>query len=128
MWPIEKYEKTLRDKYDSELPKYLNDKLALEKPREHVTEARQNNNRDAMKAALDALGPAPATLSHPMLTCPAYEGLYKLFATSQPSLLAHSLSGEAGHCCTRLYRRAQPHQKGAALLRIGMAVLSQHYV
>src|SRR5580704_4091906 len=41
-----------------------------------------------IKAALDAVGPAPAPPLEPLMTCPepTYEGLCKLFAIGQPSL------------------------------------------
>jgi hypothetical protein len=45
-------------------------------------------NRAAIKAGLEALGPAPVPPLEPMLTCPepTFEGLCKLFATGSPSL------------------------------------------
>jgi hypothetical protein len=49
---------------------------------------RGKGNRAAIKTALDALGPAPASPLEPLMTCPepTFEGLCKLFAVGQPSL------------------------------------------
>jgi hypothetical protein len=49
---------------------------------------RGKGNRATIKAALDALGPAPAPPLEPLMTCPepTFEGLRKLFAVGQPSL------------------------------------------
>jgi Protein of unknown function (DUF3987) len=86
-WPIRKREQALREAQDAELPSYFNDKTAWEKARDEVVK-RGKGNRATIKAALDALGPAPAPPLEPMLTCPepTFEGLCKLFAVGQPSL------------------------------------------
>jgi putative DNA primase/helicase len=85
-WPIRKCEQALRETRDAELPNYVNDKTAWEKARAEVVK-RGKGNRATIKAALDALGPAPAPPLEPMLTCPepTFEGLCKLFAVGQPS-------------------------------------------
>jgi hypothetical protein len=83
--PIRHREKTLRERYDLDLPDYINDKAAWEKARE---KARRRKDRAAIKEALDALGPAPVPPFDPLLTCPepTFEGLCKLFGTGWPSL------------------------------------------
>ena len=86
-WPIRKHEHTLGETRDAELPKYVNDKTAWEKARDEAVK-RRNGNRATIKAALDALGPAPPPPLEPLMTCPepTFEGLCKLFAVGQPSL------------------------------------------
>jgi hypothetical protein len=85
--PIRQREATLREAYDADLPNYLNEKTAWDKARE-VAVKRGKGDFRAIKAELDALGPAPSAPLVPMLTCsePAFEGLCKLFAIGQPSL------------------------------------------
>jgi hypothetical protein len=75
MWPIEKHEKNLREKYDLELPQYLNDKAAWERARDHALK-RGKGDRSVIKTALDALGPPPPAPLQPILTCPepTFEG------------------------------------------------------
>jgi hypothetical protein len=86
-WPIRKREQALRETRDAELPNYVNDKTAWEKARDEAVK-RGKGNRATIKAALDALGLAPAPPLEPMLTCPepTFEELCKLFAVGQPSL------------------------------------------
>jgi hypothetical protein len=86
-WPIRKREHALREARDAELPSHFNDKTAWEKARDEAVK-RAKGNRAAIKAALDALGPAPAPPLEPLMTCPepTFEGLCKLFAVGQPSL------------------------------------------
>jgi hypothetical protein len=87
LWPVRKRETALRVKYEADLPAYLNDKAAWDRARD-VAITRGKGDRAAIKAALDALGPAPTAPLHPMLTCPepTFEGLCKLFAGGWPSL------------------------------------------
>jgi hypothetical protein len=87
LWPVEKYETTLRATRDRDLPAYANEKAAWDKAREVATRACRGD-RAAIKTALEALGPAPVPPLEPMLTCPepTFEGLCKLFATGWPSL------------------------------------------
>jgi Protein of unknown function (DUF3987) len=71
----------------ADLPTWFNDKLAWDKAREAAVK-RGKGDRAAIKATLDALGPAPAGPLEPLLMCPepTFEGLCKLFAIGQPSL------------------------------------------
>jgi hypothetical protein len=94
IWPIQQHEKALRDKYDAALPSFENDKAAWDKAREQAL-TKGKGDRSAIKAMLDALGPPPTPLLHPMLTCPepTIQGLSKLFATGQPSLGLFSTEG-----------------------------------
>jgi Protein of unknown function (DUF3987) len=86
-WPIRTREQAWRETRDAELPNYLNDKTAWEKARDEAVK-RGKGNRATIKAALDALGPAPPPPLEPLMTCPepTFEGLCKLFAVGQPSL------------------------------------------
>jgi Protein of unknown function (DUF3987) len=54
---------------------------------------RGKGNRATIKAALDALGPAPPL--EPLMTCPepTFEGLCKLFAIGQPTLGIFAIEG-----------------------------------
>jgi hypothetical protein len=96
LWPVRKYEKYLREKYDADLPEYLNALDAWKKQRQEVLK----NNTDypdtaAKKAGLDALGGKPQPPLIPLLTPsdPTFEGLAKLFARGQPSLGLFSAEG-----------------------------------
>src|SRR5207247_7663186 len=66
---------------------YTNDKTAWDKARDFAVK-RNKGNRELIKAALDALGPAPVPPLDPLLICPepTFEGLCKLFRVGQPSL------------------------------------------
>lgn len=85
--PIRAYEERLREKYESELPAYINEKLAWEKSRDAATRAAKGN-RAAIRKALDDIGPEPKAPLTPLLTCsdPTVEGLCKLFVGGQPSI------------------------------------------
>jgi Protein of unknown function (DUF3987) len=93
-WPIRKREKALRDKYDADLPVYINDKAGWDKARDAAMK-RGKGDRAAIRDALNALGPEPTPPLVPMLTCPepTFEGLCKLFAAGQPSLGIFSAEG-----------------------------------
>jgi hypothetical protein len=89
LWPVRKHEARLRDEYAEQLPDYSNAKSAWDKAREvAIKSAKPKGDRDAIKAALDAVGPEPGP--PPRLCSPAaeptYEGLCKLFAVGWPSL------------------------------------------
>ncbi len=89
LWPIRKRENSLREKHDGERNEYENSLLAWDKARDAaIKNAKPKGSRAAIKAALDALGPAPVAPLEPLLTCPepTYEGLCKLFFVGQPSL------------------------------------------
>lgn len=87
LWPIRAREKALREKYDFDLPDYLNDKAAWDRAREHALKAGKGD-KAKIRAELEALGSAPTAPLTPMLTAdePTIEGLHKLFATGSPSL------------------------------------------
>jgi hypothetical protein len=96
-WPIRRREECLRERYESDLASYNNEKLAFEKSRDAAVKLGRGAKPDraAMKAALDALGPAPTAPLVPLLTCsePTFEGLCKLFASGFPSLGIFSAEG-----------------------------------
>ncbi len=87
LWPIRAREKSLRDAHDADLPAFQDDKAAWEKARDHACKAGKGD-RAKIRAALEAIGPAPAAPLEPMLTCdePTIEGLHKLFGIGWPSL------------------------------------------
>jgi hypothetical protein len=94
LWPILKREKTLRELYAADLISYTNDKIAWDKARDFEIK-RAKGNRERIKAALDMLGPLPASPLDPLLICPepTFEGLCKLFAIGSPSLGIFSSEG-----------------------------------
>jgi Protein of unknown function (DUF3987) len=87
LWPVRKREAALRDCCEAEQRDHQNAKLAWEKARDAVTKSGKGD-RARIKAALDALGPAPVSPLVPLLTCPepTYEGIIKVFAVGWPSL------------------------------------------
>jgi hypothetical protein len=87
MRPIRLYEASLRARYDIDLKSYINDKDAYEAARSAAIK-KGKGDRAAIKAALDAIGPAPTEPLLPLLTCaePTYEGLCRLLARGQPSI------------------------------------------
>jgi hypothetical protein len=87
LWPIRAHEKALRDAHGADLPAYQDDKAAWEKARDHAIKTGKGD-RANIRAALEAVGPAPSAPLEPMLTCeePTIEGLHKLFGTGWPSL------------------------------------------
>ena len=84
--PIRHHEKMLRERREPELLSYLNDSAAWNKAREMAMK-RNKGDRANIKAALDALGPAPTAPLDPLLTCdePTYEGLCRLYRSGWPS-------------------------------------------
>jgi hypothetical protein len=93
-WAIRKHEKNLREKYDEEIPPYLNDKIAWDKARETAVK-NGKGDRAKTKTALDQLGPAPSPPLAPMLIAsePTFEGLTKQFINHRPSLGIFSSEG-----------------------------------
>jgi hypothetical protein len=87
MWPVRQREQQLRDEYDAKHEAYVNDKMAWVKARESAVK-QGKGNREAIRAALDKIGPPPLPPLEPMLTStePTYEGLCKQFATHHPGL------------------------------------------
>jgi hypothetical protein len=94
LWPVRKREKALREAYDAALPSYENQKIAWERARDYAVK-KAKGDPNAIKSALDALGPAPMALLVPLLTCPepTYEGLCRLLAVSEPSVGVFSSEG-----------------------------------
>ncbi len=95
LWPICRREQVLREGYEADLPGHLNDKAAWEKAREEALK-KGKGDRDAIKLALDILGPVPSAPLDPMLisTEPTFEGLTKFYAGgAQPSLGIFSAEG-----------------------------------
>src|SRR5262249_6979754 len=94
LWPIREREKALREAHDAALPAYRDDKAAWEKAREHAMKAGKGD-RAKIRAALEAIGPAPTGPLEPMLTCdePTIEGLHRLFGIGWPSLGLFSAEG-----------------------------------
>jgi hypothetical protein len=89
LWPVRKREAALREAYGADKLAHQNEKEAWDKARDAATKAKGvKGDRQRMKAALDALGPAPFPPLIPVLTCPepTYEGLVKLLSVSLPSV------------------------------------------
>jgi hypothetical protein len=87
MWPIRRHEAALRAKHGIDTTRYAHDRAAYDAARKTAL-AGGKGDRDAMRAALDALGAEPMLPLEPMLTCtePTYEGLCRLLAAGQPSI------------------------------------------
>jgi len=87
MWPIRRREAALRAQHDIDALRHANDRAAYDRARE-VALKNGKGYRDTIRAALDALGPAPVPPLTPMLTCeePTYEGMCRLLAAGQPSV------------------------------------------
>jgi hypothetical protein len=92
-WPIEKREKTLRERYEAALVGFDNDKAAWEKARDSAI--KRGKDRASIKSALDTIGPPPVPPLQPILRCPepTLEGLTKLLAAGQPSVGLFSTEG-----------------------------------
>jgi len=87
LWPITKRETALRERYSPDRLEFENSKAAWDKVREDVVK-KHKADRAAIKAGLDAHGPAPTPPLEPLLTCPepTYEGMCKYLAIGQPSI------------------------------------------
>lgn len=96
LWPIRKREAALLAAYGSELDSAMNAVTAWETAREKITKEKKIE-RDAMKHALDALGPRPHLPLMPIITMdePTVEGMAKLMPGSIPSLGIFSAEGGA---------------------------------
>ena len=79
---------------NSDWASYKNDQEAWEAARQ-TAKKQSKGNRAAIKAALDAIGSAPAQPPDPLLTCPepTFEGLCRLFMVGQASLGLFSTEG-----------------------------------
>ncbi len=93
-WPIKKREQALREKYDADLPGYINSKDAWDRARQ-IAKNRKKATRASIEAELNEIGPPPTAPLMPMLTCPepTFEGLCRLFAIGEPSLGLFSAEG-----------------------------------
>jgi hypothetical protein len=85
--PVHRREEALRKTHGIDELAHRNDWEAWDAARRSAIR-RLRENRDAIRAALDALGPAPQAPLTPLLTCsePTYEGMCRLLATGQPSI------------------------------------------
>jgi len=88
MRPITTRQISLRDQYDIEHQRWVDEKAIWEKLRERALRAGKKGDPAGMQADLQALGPPPAEPLQPLLTCsePTFEGLCRLFKNGQPSL------------------------------------------
>ena len=64
MWPIRRREAVLREKYQEDNLAYGNDRAAYDRARQ-IAEKAGKGDRGAIRAALNALGPAPSPLWSP---------------------------------------------------------------
>jgi hypothetical protein len=87
LWPMHKREAALREAYPNDELAHHNASEAWDAARREAIK-RAKGNRDAIRAALDALGPAPEAPLKPILICgePTFEGLCRLLAKGQPSI------------------------------------------
>lgn len=92
--PVRKFEALLRERAASEKASHLNALDAFNAARDAIRK-KLKGDHEKMKAALDALGPAPAAPLEPMMTCPepTYEGLCKMLAVGWPSVGIFSAEG-----------------------------------
>lgn len=95
LWPVEKFEAQLREKYSEDVFSYQNEKTAWDVKRKTL-EKKHKNDPAALRKELGILGPAPITPPKPIIACtePTYEGLCRLYAEGRPSL--GIFSGEGG--------------------------------
>jgi hypothetical protein len=87
LWPVRKREAALRESYTTEALAHQNASDAWDASRKAAIR-RAKGDRDAIRDALDALGPAPQPPLLPILTCsePTYEGMCRLLAEGPPSI------------------------------------------
>jgi hypothetical protein len=85
--PVRMREATLREIHRTDVLAHRNTTEAWEAARKTAIR-RGKGDRAAIRAALDALGPAPIAPLVPLLTCaePTYEGMCRVLATGQPSI------------------------------------------
>jgi hypothetical protein len=96
LWPVHKREVALHEAYAGERLEFENAETAWKKAREAAAAVRKTKgDRDAIRAALDALGPAPLQPLVPVLTCaePTYEGMCRLLAEGQPGIGVFAAEG-----------------------------------
>src|SRR5262249_35931566 len=74
--------------YDIEYRLWVGEKAIWDKLRDKAFRACKKGDRAGMRVDLEALGPAPAELLEPLLTCrePTFERLDRLFKNGHPSL------------------------------------------
>jgi hypothetical protein len=92
---VRKREAALRETHAPDTLRHQNATDAWNAARQAAIK-RGKGDRDAINAALDALGPAPQPPLLPVLTCPepTYEGMCRLLALGQPSI--GIFAGEGG--------------------------------
>ncbi len=86
LWPIRRREETLREAYRVELADYKRAKRAYDVALSNAEKTKRS--RQAIEAALAAVGSEPQAPLLPTLTCdePTVEGLHKLFTIGHPAL------------------------------------------
>lgn len=86
--PVREREAKLADEHASERLSHENASAAWEEARKRTLADNKREGADAIRKALDGLGPPPAPPLTPMLTCqePTMEGLFRLQAGGHPSL------------------------------------------
>lgn len=94
LWPIRKREASLRDAYGLEVESWQNDQAAWTKARDEALK-KGKGDRQAIKTALDTIGPAPAAPLLPILTMnePNWPGLCRAFDEGLPALGLFSAEG-----------------------------------
>jgi hypothetical protein len=94
IWPLHRREAKLREAHEEALKQFLNNKEAFDHARAK-TKKECKGDKNAIAAALAAIGPAPQKPLKPMLTFgePTIEGLFVLFEEGQPSLGLFSSEG-----------------------------------
>jgi hypothetical protein len=94
--PIRKYEEMLDETYHAELPIYEIEKAAWDAARRKACNSHRGDYA-AIKAALHRLGPEPAALLTPLVTCqePTFEGLCRVLKEGQASIGIFATEG--GH-------------------------------
>jgi Protein of unknown function (DUF3987) len=87
LWPVRRREAVLREAYTTDALAHRNASEAWETARRDARK-RGKGDRAAIRAELNALGPAPAAPLKPILTCPepTYEGMCLLLRDGQPSI------------------------------------------
>ncbi|PZO84129.1 MAG: hypothetical protein DI626_08520, partial [Micavibrio aeruginosavorus] len=95
MKPVRMWENELRQQYERDLPNYRDELQAWEAARAKAQGKGNGGNAQAIKNALQAIGPEPQPPLHPNLTCDDFtiEGLYLSLSTGQASQGVFSSEG-----------------------------------
>lgn len=119
MWPIRQRELVLREQYETDALEYANDKAAYDAARAAAIK-KSKGNRAEIRAALEAIGPAPLPPLTPLLTCeePTYEGMCRLLMRT-PQHRHLRPRGRAIHRRARHVGRGAAAHRGRAVVRMG---------